>query len=93
MQRRVHIFTKLKNKHPWKYKKKIFQLIHLKKILIFHICVSSENAQCLKQPYDKKRQVTQSTIDYSAIFDTVNNELIVQIEYCKCLVLNLWVFL
>ena len=54
MQTRVHIFTKLKNKHPWKYKKKIFQLIHLKKILIFHICVSSENAQCLKQPYDKK---------------------------------------
>ena len=54
MQRRVHIFTKLKNKHPWKYKKKIFQLIHLKKILIFHIFVSSENAQCLKQPYDKK---------------------------------------
>ena len=54
MQRRVHIFTKLKNKHPWKYKKKFFQLIHLKKILIFHICVSSENAQCLKQPYDKK---------------------------------------
>ena len=56
MQRRVHIFTKFKNKHPWKYKKiYFFQLIHLKKILIFHICVSSENAQCLKQPYDKKR--------------------------------------
>ena len=55
MQRRVHIFTKFKNKHPWKYKKiYFFQLIHLKKILIFHICVSSENAQCLKQPYDKK---------------------------------------
>ena len=73
MQRRVHIFTKFKNKHPWKYKKiYFFQLIHLKKILIFHICVSSENAQCLKQPFDKK------TASY-----TVDDRLFSNIRYCQ----------
>ena len=41
----VHIFTNIKNKDPWKKKKKVFSANSFQKILIFHICVSSENAQ------------------------------------------------
>ena len=42
----VHIFTKIKNQDPWD-QKKFFSVNSFQKILIFHICFSSENAQCL----------------------------------------------
>ena len=42
---RVHSFIKIKNKNPWK-QRKLFSVNSFQKILIFHICISSESAQC-----------------------------------------------
>ena len=40
-------FTKIKNTDPLKKEKKFFSVILFQKFLVFHICVFSENAQCL----------------------------------------------
>ena len=48
MERRVHIFTKIKNRDGWKQrgKKIFFSVILFQKFLIFLIWAFSENVQC-----------------------------------------------
>ena len=46
----VHSFIKIKNKDSWK-QKKLFSVNSFQKILIFHICISSESAQCFVRAF------------------------------------------